>query len=197
MTSSAFEPDPPAAAEETSRTPPGKPAGAAGDDGFPERGALLGLDYGSRRIGAAISTAEQTIASPLDNYTRQTRELDERWLCRLVDDWGPVGLVVGLPVHMSGDEGEKAREARRFGEWAARATGLPLRFADERFSTLAAELRLMETGLSPKKQKARRDKMAAQILLQTYLDAPDRTAPPADLRADAGSDSTSRGDSAQ
>lgn len=163
---------------------PQRPEKEQSADDFPETGPLLGIDYGSRRVGIAICTSTQTIASPVLNYTRQTPEVDARRLVKLVEEWQPVGLVVGLPVHMSGEEGEKARAARKFGQWAARVTGLPLRFFDERFTSLTAEARLMESGLSPAKQKARRDKVAAQVMLQGYLDAPDRTGPPADLRRD-------------
>ena len=81
------------------------------------------------------------------------------------------GLVVGLPVHLSGDEGEKAAEARAFGNWLAQATALPIVFWDERFTTREAEGHLKSAGLSHQRRKDRRDRVAAQILLQSYLDA--------------------------
>ncbi len=152
--------------------------------GFPVRGRLLGLDHGTKRLGVAVSNDEQTIASPLENRTRQSRDADAEFLRRIVREYDAVGLVVGLPVHMSGDEGSKAREARRFGEWASEATGLPVRFHDERHTSLIAAARLMEAELSEKKRKARLDKVAAQVMLQSYLDAPDREAAPPDLRGD-------------
>ena len=73
--------------------------------------------------------------------------------------------MVGLPVHLSGKEGQKAAEARAFAAWLTQTTGLPVQFWDERFTTVEAESALWEAGLTHKKRKARRDKVAAQILL--------------------------------
>jgi putative Holliday junction resolvase len=145
---------------------------------FPAVGRLLGIDYGTKRLGIAVSNAEQTIASPLENYTRQGTEQDARYLRRLVDEYRAVGLIVGLPVHMSGDEGGKAREARSFGAWLGRATGLPVRFGDERYSSLIAEQHLMNAELTKKKRKARLDMLAAQLILQGYLERLNKTEPP-------------------
>src|SRR5262245_49914166 len=87
-------------------------------EAVPRTGRLMGLDYGTHRVGAAISTPEQNLASPLENYTLRSDRLDAEWLTQLVADYRPVGLVVGLPLHMrSGEEGAKAGEARAFGEW--------------------------------------------------------------------------------
>ena len=97
---------------------------------------------------------------------------------RLATEYEAVGLIVGLPVHMSGDEGTKAREARVFGEWAGRACGLPVVYWDERYSSAMAELYLQQAEVSPKKQKQRLDKVAAQVMLQTFLDSDDRTRAP-------------------
>ncbi|MFO1092464.1 MAG: Holliday junction resolvase RuvX [Planctomycetaceae bacterium] len=142
----------------------------------PRTGRLLGLDYGTHRVGAAISTPEQNLASPLENYTLRSDRLDAEWLAQVVADYRPVGLVVGLPLHMrSGEEGEKAAEARAFGEWASHVTGLPVTYHDERLTTASAELLLMDAGFSKKQRKARLDKLAAQIMLQSFLDQ--RSAP--------------------
>lgn len=149
---------------------------------FPLHGRLLGLDYGTKRFGVALSNDEQTIASPLENRTRRSPEQDGAFLASLATDYDVVGLVVGLPVHMSGQEGGKAREARNFGQWAGRVTGLPVRYFDERYTSLIAEHHLLSAGVSEKKRKERLDKVAAQVLLQGYLDSTDRTAAPAALR---------------
>lgn len=143
----------------------------ADESEFPCEGRLLGLDYGTRRIGFALSNPEQTIASPLENYTRVNEPHDARRLKQIVEDYRVAGLVVGLPVHArSGDEGEKAREARAFGTWAAQVTGLPVCYHDERYTTAIAEGHLMSASLSKKKRQARLDKLAAQIMLQSFLD---------------------------
>jgi len=148
----------------------------------PAEGALLGIDYGSKRLGFAVCDREQSIASPVENYERQTLPVDAKALQRLIEDYRVVGLVVGLPVHMSGEEGAQAQEAHQFGEWAARETGLPLQFWDERFSSHSADVALFQGELTKKKHKARRDMLAARAILQSFLDAADRDAGPADLR---------------
>jgi putative Holliday junction resolvase len=133
------------------------------------KGRLLGVDYGTVRVGLAVSDPDRIIASPLATYTRRDPEADARYFRELVQSESIVGLVVGLPVHLSGREGEKAIEARAFGKWLAEITGLPLVFYDERFTTVQAESALWEAGLTHKRRKDRRDRVAAQMLLQAYL----------------------------
>ncbi len=142
------------------------------------RTRLLGVDYGTVRIGLAISDAERRLASPLAVHTRSSRERDAEYFRSVIAEEEVGALVVGLPVHCNGREGQKAAEARAFGAWLAEATGLPVTFWDERFSTVEAESALWQAGLTHKKRKARRDRVAAQILLQAYLDAgcPDESA---------------------
>ena len=148
-------------------------------NGVPAAGALFGIDFGTKRIGVAISNPEQTMALPLENYTLRTRELDAAWLWQLARGYGVRGLVVGLPVHISGDEGGKARQAREFGQWAAEATNLPVAWWDERYSSSVADMHLDQAGSSRKNRKNRRDQLAAQVILQSFLDADDRNALPA------------------
>ncbi len=136
----------------------------------PRQGRLLGLDYGTHRIGTALSTPDQTIASPLENYTLRSDAADAAFLREQVREYRVVGLVVGLPIRSQGEEGAKAREARMFGEWAAHVTGLPVTYADESYSTAAAEDLLREAGLNRKQRKVRLDKLAAQLMLQEFLD---------------------------
>jgi putative Holliday junction resolvase len=111
-------------------------------------------------------------------YERHGRERDAAYFRVLVEAEEIGAIVVGLPVHCDGREGQKAAEARTFGAWLAETTELPVRFWDERFSTVEAESALWQAGLTHKKRKVRRDRVAAQILLQAYLDAgcPDESA---------------------
>jgi putative Holliday junction resolvase len=139
-------------------------------DELPPRGALLGLDYGTKRFGVAVSTPDQTISSPLAICNRGEPEEDAEFLRSKVAAYSAVGLVVGLPVHMSGDEGGKAREAREFGAWASAVTGLPVVYHDERFSTAFAEYHLMIAGLTERQRKAKMDKLAAQFILASFLE---------------------------
>jgi putative holliday junction resolvase len=136
-----------------------------------ERGRLLGVDFGTVRVGLAVCDTERIIASPLLTYERRNQTMDAEYFRKLIEAEQIAGLVVGLPVHMSGDEGQKAREARAFGDWLAQVTKLPLVYWDERFTTKAAESHLRAAGLTHRRRKDRRDKVAAQILLQAYLEA--------------------------
>jgi putative Holliday junction resolvase len=132
---------------------------------------LLGVDYGDVRVGLAVSDPDRKIAFPLTTYERRGRDRDAEYFRALVREEQVGALVVGLPVHLSGREGEKAAAARAFGAWLGEVTGLPVAYWDERFTTVEAEAALWAAGLTHKKRKARRDRVAAQILLQAYLDA--------------------------
>lgn len=158
-------------AEDTPMTPKGREQPVLFAGTLPQRGRLLGLDYGTRRIGIAVSDDEQRIASPLENYSRSSIAVDGQRLTALAREYQIVGVVVGLPIHMGGEEGEKAREARRFGAWAASAVALPLAFWDERLTSAIAEEHLRSAQLSRKKRKMRLDKVAAQIMLQSFLES--------------------------
>ncbi len=144
----------------------------------PDEGALFGIDFGTKRIGIAISNPEQTMSMPLENYTLRKPDLDAVWLRQLARGYGVRGLVIGLPVHMSGDEGGKAKQAREFGRWAAEATGLPVTWWDERYSSSVADMRMDQSGVSKNRRKNKRDQLAAQVILQSFIDAEDRDAPP-------------------
>jgi putative Holliday junction resolvase len=139
------------------------------------------VDFGSVRVGVALSDPDRKIAFPMVTLERRGRDAEAAFFRALVLAEQVGGLVVGLPVHLDGREGGKAAEAREYGRWLAEVTGLPVVYWDERFSTVEAESALWEAGLTHKKRKARRDRVAAQILLQAYLDAgcpPDPTAGP-------------------
>jgi putative Holliday junction resolvase len=133
--------------------------------------ALLGIDYGHVRIGLAVSDPDRKIAFPLATYTRRNQTEDGRYFKELIVQQAIDQIVLGLPIHLSGQEGQKANEVRRFGQWLGEVAKLPVIFWDERFTTVEAENFLLEAGLTSKRRKARRDKVAAQILLQSYLDA--------------------------
>lgn len=147
-------------------------------DQFPAKGRLIGLDYGTKRVGIALCDHDQQIASPIDNYSLVNSNVDAGHIASIATEYRATGLIVGLPVHMSGDEGEKAKEARRFGEWASSVTGLPVKFQDERYTTSRAEDAMRAAGLSAKQRKQRLDKVAAQMLLQAFLDRTERDSAP-------------------
>ncbi len=139
--------------------------------GFPTEGVLLGIDYGTKRVGVAVSDRYQRYSSPLHNYQRQSKQADEQFFRKQQQEFLPAGLVVGLPLHLSGDESEKSVEARRYAKWLSQLMKLPVAFQDERFTSSFAETLLMQSDLSRQKRKARVDKLAAQILLQSFLDS--------------------------
>jgi putative Holliday junction resolvase len=134
-------------------------------------GRLAGIDYGTVRIGIAITDPGQRIASPLVNYTRQDLTGDAGYFRRLALQEQIVGFVVGLPVHLDGRESQKSIEARQFGQWLQETTGVSVVFFDERFTTAEAEQILAQGELTKKQRKARLDKLAAQILLTAFLEA--------------------------
>lgn len=150
---------------------PDSPSSVNAEQSVPKSGVLLGIDYGTKRVGVAVSDRDQRFSSPLHNHDRHGVQVDERFFRKVVEEYRPVGLVVGLPIHLSGDESEKSREARKFAEWLCTVTGLPYTFQDERFTSFQAEKLLLAAELSKKKRKERMDKLSAQILLQTFLDA--------------------------
>jgi putative pre-16S rRNA nuclease len=134
-------------------------------------GRVLGVDHGHVRVGLAVSDVDRRIASPLETYPRRDREQDARFFRNLAAQEEITQIVVGLPAHLDGREGEQAQKARAFGTWLGEVTGLPVSFWDESFTTWEAEGFLLTAGLTSKKRKARRDRVAAQIMLQAYLDA--------------------------
>lgn len=146
-------------------------------------GRIAAIDYGTVRIGVAISDSRRTIASPLENYTRRGAARDEEHFRLLARDEQIAQFVVGLPVHSDGGESQKSGEARAFGAWLEQITGVPVAFFDERFTTVEAERMLLGARLTKARRKARLDKLAAQILLTAYLESEDRASPPGRLDA--------------
>lgn len=138
---------------------------------IPPKGRLLGVDFGTVRVGLAVSDPDRIISSPLDTYTRRDAASDAAYFASLVKTERIVGLVVGLAVHTGGEEGIKAKECREFGKRLGDATGLPVVFWDERFTTSLADDVLRETKVPHHKRRERRDRVAAQFILQAYLEA--------------------------
>jgi putative pre-16S rRNA nuclease len=138
---------------------------------LPRSGRLAGIDYGTVRIGVAVTDPQQRLASPLENYTRRDQAADAAWIRKLASDERLVGWVVGLPVHTDGSESHKSAEARQFGQWLAEVTGLPVRYFDERYTSSQAEALLQDAGLTSKRRKERLDKLAAQLMLTAYLES--------------------------
>jgi putative Holliday junction resolvase len=135
---------------------------------------VLGLDFGARRIGLALSDPEASIASPAGHLERKGHRQDVRALCDFIREHEVGRVVVGLPLHLDGREGEGAQAVRRFAAALARASGLAVDLLDERMTTLEAERALSEAGprsaKKRRKQKGTVDAVAAALILRTYLE---------------------------
>jgi putative pre-16S rRNA nuclease len=132
---------------------------------------IAGIDYGTVRIGIAMADLEVGIAGPYETYTRRGEELDAAYFRKLAREEKLSRLVVGLPVHLDGNESQKSREARQFGAWLEQITGVPVEYFDERFTSTEAEAILGEAQLTKKRRRARVDQLAAQIMLTAYLES--------------------------
>ncbi len=112
-----------------------------------DRGRVAGIDFGTARIGIAISDPGRSIASPYENYTRRGPQQDARRMRRLVEEERVTLFVVGLPVHLDGRESQSSSRARDFGQWLHEVTRVPVEFCDERFSSVEAEQFLLDAKL--------------------------------------------------
>lgn len=132
----------------------------------------MALDYGERRIGVAVSDPTRTIGSPLTTLQRRPGKRPP-WaeITKLVQENEVDEAVVGLPLDLSGDETDWTREVRQFGADFERRTGLPVRFVDERMTSVAAERAVRGMGLkrSEREQKERVDAAAAALILDSWL----------------------------
>lgn len=134
-------------------------------------GRILGVDYGTKRVGIAISDPMAMLATPLSVETVQTVDEAISAVCRIARDRGVVKIVVGIPINMNGTSGPMALEAGKFVELLRIASGLPVDITDERLSTSLVERMLLDADVSRGRRKEVRDKLAAQVILQGYLDA--------------------------
>jgi putative Holliday junction resolvase len=132
---------------------------------------IAGIDFGTVRIGIALADTEVGIASPFENYSRRTSALDAEYFRRLAQSEHIGRFVIGLPVHLSGDESQKSIEARAFGQWLGEVTGVSVEYFDERFTSAEADEILGAAKLTKKQRQARRDQLAAQIMLTAYLES--------------------------
>lgn len=135
---------------------------------------VLGIDYGRRRIGLALSDEAGVLASPLPTYVRgQSEARDIAALASLIDKHGVTAIVVGLPLNMDGSHGEMAREAEAFADRIRQETALPVGLFDERLTTTEAERVLLEADLPRRRRRELRDSLSAVLILQGHLDRQD------------------------
>jgi putative Holliday junction resolvase len=140
---------------------------------------VLGIDLGERRIGLAVSDEDGRIAFPAGSLVRKGRKTDFPALCALIAERGIGRAVVGLPLHMSGRAGPEADAARRFAAELAAAAQIPVDTLDERWTSVAAERSLAESGRRTVERRGKGvvDEVAATLLLSTYLERLQRAEP--------------------
>ncbi len=137
---------------------------------LPARGALLGLDLGTKTIGVATSDPDRRLATAVETIARKTFTADAARILALAAERNAAGFVLGLPVNMDGSEGPRAQSTRAFARNLARLTELPIALWDERLSTAAVERELIAADVSRAKRKAVVDQHAAVFILQGALD---------------------------
>ena len=137
---------------------------------LPARGALLGLDLGSKTIGVAASDPGRKLAAGVETVARSNFTADARRLLALAAERKAIGFVLGLPVNMDGSEGPRAQSTRSFARNFAKLTALPIALWDERLSTAAVERELIATDMSRARRAEVIDQHAAAYILQGALD---------------------------
>jgi putative pre-16S rRNA nuclease len=135
-------------------------------------GRVLGIDLGTKRIGVAISDPDRRVATPIEVLTRSgDRARDHRAIAALVEEWEAERVVVGLPLSLSGKMGPAATAAVAEAEELAAVVGVPVETSDERLTTVTADRTLMAMNLRADARRRVVDKVAAAVILQTWLDA--------------------------
>ncbi|MCY1042624.1 Holliday junction resolvase RuvX [Corallococcus sp. bb12-1] len=131
----------------------------------------FGLDYGTKTIGVAVSDGLGLTAQTVTTVRRASIKADLAELSRLVKEYEVTRIVLGLPLNMNGSEGPRAEASRRFADVLGQSLGLPVELWDERLSTVAAQRTLLEADVSRAKRREVIDQLAAQFILQGWLDA--------------------------
>ena len=151
--------------------PPTGATGTAEAGAIPGYGRVLGVDLGSKRVGVAVSDSDQRLATGARRVDRgRDRAGDHRALAAVAADYEAVGVVVGLPLSLSGRSGPAAARALEEIDDLRRSVGVPVEVIDERFSTVAATASLRAAGRSARRQRPVVDETAAAVVLQVWLD---------------------------
>jgi putative Holliday junction resolvase len=137
---------------------------------WPERGALIGLDLGTKTIGVAVSDPDRRLATGVETIQRKAFKADAARVLALTGERSAVGFVLGLPINMDGSEGPRAQSTRAFARNLSAMTDLPIGLWDERLSTAAVERELIGMDVSRAKRAGVIDEHAAMFILQGALD---------------------------
>lgn len=131
---------------------------------------ILGVDFGDKRTGLAVSDAGEFLASGLCTVTGDGKRAVAAKIANIAKEQGCTLIVMGIPLNMDGSHGPRAERVKAFGELLAQVTGLPVEYMDERCTTVEAHSFMNVTGTRGKKRKGVVDTLAAEIILQDYLD---------------------------
>lgn len=131
---------------------------------------IVALDIGTVRIGIATCDIMEIIASAYEVYKRKTLNQDIEYIANVINSLSAGEVVIGLPLKMDGTEGQSVEMAKSFGEELSKLISVPIKYQDERLSTVEAQRILIESGMRREKRKDKVDSIAATIILQTYLD---------------------------
>jgi putative Holliday junction resolvase len=137
---------------------------------LPMRGALIGLDLGTKTVGVAVSDPDRKLATGVETIARKNFTVDAARVLALAAERAVAGFVLGLPINMDGSEGPRAQSTRAFARNFAKLTELPIALWDERLSTAAVERDLIANDVSRAKRAAVIDEHAAMFILQGALD---------------------------
>ncbi|MCP2520000.1 Holliday junction resolvase RuvX [Candidatus Aminicenantes bacterium AC-708-M15] len=132
---------------------------------------ILGIDYGERNIGLALSDELGITVHPLGKYTRKNKKEDKNYFLKLIKEYNIKRIVIGLPLRMDGTKGVQAQEVEKFGEWLKKITQLPIEYWDERLSTKQAFDILKSRNIEYKEGKKFKDQISAAIILSSYLES--------------------------
>ena len=135
---------------------------------------IMGLDYGAKTVGVAISDAMLMTAQPLETVRRERSNKLRQTLARieqLIDEYEVDKIVLGFPKKLNNEEGDRCERTKEFGDMIGRRTGLEIIYWDERLTTVAADAVLDEGGVRKENRKEFIDKIAASLILQGYLDS--------------------------
>jgi len=137
---------------------------------------LLGIDYGTKRIGLAVGDEETRLPTPIKTIVESGPSRQIQAVARVAEEYGATGFVLGLPLNMNDTEGPQAKTVRTFGDQLAAHTRKPVHYVDERLSSFAADDLLRGAELTRKKKKGVQDAVAATVILQNYFQNADREA---------------------
>jgi len=135
---------------------------------------IMGLDYGAKTVGVAISDEMLLTAQPIETIKRERAGKLRQTLARieaLMKEYDVEKVVIGLPKKLNNDEGDRCDRTREFGDMVERRSGLEVIYRDERLTTVAADAVLAEGGVRKENRKEYIDKVAASLILQGYLDS--------------------------